>query len=110
MDDLGIVSREGAGNAVGRSAAVATSPVLPVYIAVDESASMAPHVHDLNKGIEALYEALWTNPVLADYVRLAATALRDRQFPRRAINSARPLGAMCSPVARPQRFPYFAIS
>ena len=76
-DDPGSVSREGAGNVAGRSAAVSTSPVLPVYIAIDESASMAPHVHDLNKGIEALYEALWTNPVLADYVRLAVLGVSD---------------------------------
>jgi uncharacterized protein YegL len=63
--------------------------VLPVYVAIDESASMAPHVHDLNRGLETLYEALWTNPLVADHVRLAVLGVSDTLEARVPLSDSR---------------------
>lgn len=51
--------------------------MLPLYVVVDESASMAPYIEDLNTGLAALYDALISEPMAASKVRLSILGFSD---------------------------------
>jgi len=51
--------------------------LLPVYVTVDESASMNPHASELKAGLESLYSELRVNPMVAAKVRLAVVGFSD---------------------------------
>lgn len=51
--------------------------ILPFYVVADESASMAPHIQDLNAGLVSLYEALMSEPMAAAKVRLSILGFSD---------------------------------
>src|SRR5262245_49622219 len=48
--------------------------LLPVYVVVDVSGSMGPHVGELNTGLRSLHEALLGEPMTAAKVRLTILA------------------------------------
>jgi uncharacterized protein YegL len=52
--------------------------VIPVYIAIDSSASMQLHVDDVESAIARLRDELLMNPVLADQVRVGIISFSDR--------------------------------
>jgi uncharacterized protein YegL len=45
--------------------------LLPLYIVVDESASMGPHIEELNAGMAELYDSLLAQPMAASRIRLS---------------------------------------
>ncbi|MBV1850042.1 vWA domain-containing protein [Catellatospora tritici] len=51
--------------------------LLPVYFVVDESASMAPHMAELNKGLADLHAALLAQPMTAAKVRITVMGFSD---------------------------------
>jgi uncharacterized protein YegL len=51
--------------------------ILPLYLAVDESASMYPRIDDLNAGLAAVYDELLALPMVASKVRLTVLGFSD---------------------------------
>jgi uncharacterized protein YegL len=51
--------------------------LLPLYLVVDESASMGPYIDDLNTGLTALYDELLAEPMAASRVRLSVLGFSD---------------------------------
>lgn len=51
--------------------------LLPVYVLADESGSMTPHLNELNKGLQSLYETMLTEPMAAAKVRLTVLGFAD---------------------------------
>jgi uncharacterized protein YegL len=51
--------------------------LLPVYIMVDESGSMAPHIKELEAGLVSLHETLRSEPMIAAKVRLSVLGFSD---------------------------------
>ncbi|SEN43853.1 vWA domain-containing protein [Actinacidiphila rubida] len=51
--------------------------LLPVYVLADESGSMTPHLGELNKGLQSLYETMLTEPMAAAKVRLTVLGFAD---------------------------------
>ncbi|MFI9149331.1 hypothetical protein [Streptomyces sp. NPDC053367] len=73
-------------------------PVLPVYVAADESASMLPYTEDLNAGLAAFHAALLGEPMAASKVRLAVLGFSDEAVLRLPLTDLRDLV--------PDRFPW----
>ncbi|MCC3779373.1 hypothetical protein [Streptomyces sp. UNOB3_S3] len=51
--------------------------LLPVYVLADESGSMAPHMDDLNAGLDSLHQALLGEPMVASKVRFSVIGFSD---------------------------------
>ncbi|WP_327722810.1 VWA domain-containing protein (plasmid) [Streptomyces sp. NBC_00490] len=51
--------------------------VLPIYLVVDESGSMAPHLEELNDGIRRLTEILLSEPMAAAKIRFSLLGFSD---------------------------------
>jgi len=51
--------------------------LLPLYLVVDESASMEPYIEDVNRALVSLNDALLADPMVASKVRLSALGFSD---------------------------------
>ena len=54
--------------------------ILPVYFVADESASMGPHIGELNRGLLDLQDALQRDPHAASKVRFSVIGFSDEAF------------------------------
>src|SRR5579859_7070056 len=77
-----------------------TGTVLPVYVAVDESGSMAPQLDALNQGLQALSEALLSEPMAASKIRLSVLGFSDDVVERLHLADLRYAGAIDHMTAR----------
>lgn len=74
--------------------------VLPVYVAVDESASMTPYIGELEAGLETLYETLLREPMAAAKVRFAILGFASDVVQRLTLTDLRELDALPRLVGR----------
>ena len=57
-----------------------TGTILPVYFVADESASMGPHIGELNRGLLDLQDALQHDPHAASKVRFSVISFSNEAF------------------------------
>ena len=57
-----------------------TGTILPVYFVADESASMGPHIGELNRGLLDLQDALQRDPHAASKVRFSVISFSNDAF------------------------------
>ncbi|MER5889220.1 hypothetical protein ABT160_35800 [Streptomyces sp. NPDC001941] len=69
-------------------------PVLPVYVAADESTSMRPFARDLNAGVDALHRALLSEPMAAARVRICLLGFADGPVVRLPLTDLRDVESM----------------
>ncbi len=68
--------------------------LLPMYILVDESASMAPYMSDLNTGMKSLYTTLIAEPMTAAKLRLSVLGFSDTVIERLHLADLRSVAEM----------------
>lgn len=74
--------------------------LLPIYVVVDESASMAPVIGELNAGLTSLHEALLAEPMAAAKVRFSIIGFSDTAVLRLHLADLRRLETMPTIVSR----------